>query len=125
MDKGDYTRLEDIIQSISWEENTKDMNIEETWDYFKDQYDKAVDICIPKYTAKTTKWRRPLQMNGKAIKACKKKYWVWKRYRNTGRDEDYERYCRKRNLAQHLNNKLRRDFEKLIARESKTKPKAF
>ncbi|KAK2152940.1 hypothetical protein LSH36_314g03058 [Paralvinella palmiformis] len=30
MDKGDYTRLEDIIQSISWEENTKDMNIEET-----------------------------------------------------------------------------------------------
>jgi len=64
-------------------------------------------------------------MNGKAIKACKKKYWVWKRYRNTGRDEDYERYCRKRNLAQHLNNKLRRDFEKLIARESKTKPKAF
>ncbi|KAK2169384.1 hypothetical protein LSH36_10g02043 [Paralvinella palmiformis] len=29
------------------------------------------------------------------------------------------------NLAQHLNNKLRRDFEKPIAREAKTKPKAF
>jgi hypothetical protein len=125
MDKGDYTILEDIIQSINWEENTKDMNIEETWDHFKHQYDKAVDICIPKYTAKTTKWRRPLWMNGKAIKACKKKYWAWKRYRNTGRDEDYERYCRKRNLAQHLNNKLRRDFEKRIAREAKTKLKAF
>ncbi|KAK2169383.1 hypothetical protein LSH36_10g02006, partial [Paralvinella palmiformis] len=66
MDKGDYTGLEDIIYMI----------IEET---FKDQYDKAVDICIPKYTAKTTKWRRPLWMNDKAINACKKKYWAWKR----------------------------------------------
>ncbi|KAK2167331.1 hypothetical protein LSH36_29g02092 [Paralvinella palmiformis] len=102
MEKGDHTRLEYIIQSISWEENTKDVNIEETWDYFKYQHDKAVDMCIPKYTAKTTEWRRPFWMTGKAIKACKKKYWAWKRYRNTGRDEDYERYCRKRNLAQHL-----------------------
>jgi hypothetical protein len=96
-----------------------------TWTLFKEKYDTAVETCIPKYTVKPIKWRRPLWMNGDAIKRTKKKYWSWKRYMNTGREEDYNRYCRKRNTAQIFNNQLRKNFEKMIAREAKTKPKAF
>ena len=49
--------------------------------------------------------------------------------RNTGHGKDTktleDRYCRKRNKALLLNDKLRRNFELLIAKEAKTKPKAF
>jgi len=125
MDKGKYDSLTQMMIEVNWRDNTKDMDIDETWNHYRRQYDQAVESCIPKYTARTAKWRRPMWMNGKAIKTSKMKYWAWKRYKSTGRYEDFERYCRKRNKATELNNKLRRDFEKLIAREAKTKPKAF
>ena len=91
--------------AVNWE---IDMHTEETRQFFTEQYDQAVNQCAPKYKSKLAKWRRPLWMNGKAIKTSKKKYWAWKRYVNTGRIEDYDRYCRKRNEAQQLNDKLRR-----------------
>ena len=72
MDKGNFARLRHLIDTVDWEGDTKEMDIEQTWLYFKDHYDKAVDICIPQYTAKQSKWRRPLWMNGKAIKTSKR-----------------------------------------------------
>ena len=60
MDKGDFVRLGHLIDTVDWEEDTKEMDTEQTWLYFKEHYDKAVEVCIPKYTAKQSKWRRPL-----------------------------------------------------------------
>jgi endonuclease/exonuclease/phosphatase family metal-dependent hydrolase len=125
MDKGDFAAINQMMKNINWEDKTAKLNTEMTWTLFKEKYDTAVETCIPKYTVKPNKWRRPLWMNGDAIKRTKKKYWSWKRYMNTGREEDYNRYCRKRNTAQIFNNQLRKNFEKMIAREAKTKPKAF
>ena len=71
------------------------------------------------------KWTRPLWMNGKARKSCKKKYWALKRYAYTGSKEDYEKYTRKRNVSQNMKLQLRRDFEKLIVKEAKMRSKAF
>jgi len=64
-------------------------------------------------------------MNRDAIKITKMKYWVCKRYLNTGHKENYNIYCRKHNTAQKVNNSLRENFEKMIAREAKTKATAF
>jgi len=67
----------------------------------------------------------PLWMTTAAAKLKKKKYRAWKRYKSTGSYENYEKYVRKGNAAQNLSNKLRTKFEKLIAKEAKTRPKSF
>jgi len=43
----------------------------------------------------------------------------------TGCEGEYNRYCRKRKTAQKVNNRLRKKFENMVAREAKTKPRAF
>ncbi|KAK2146860.1 hypothetical protein LSH36_581g01024 [Paralvinella palmiformis] len=48
-----------------------------------------------------------------------------KRYKQTGSYEDYEKYCIKRNKAHSESDRLRRNVEKIIAREAKTRPKSF
>ena len=83
------------------------------------------DECIPKYPVKPAHWRRPLWMTSAAVKLKKRKYWAWRRYADMGSYHNYENYTRKRNAAQNLSNKLRRNVEKLIAKEAKSRPKSF
>jgi len=125
MDRGDYEKMANMFQSCEWERNTKDLDIEETWNYFQAEYDHAVKTCIPISKVKPARWRRPLWMTGEAMKLTKRKYWAWQRYRRTGRHEDYNRYCMRRNKAQAVSDRLRRNFERLIAQEAKSKPKSF
>ncbi len=56
-------------------------------------------------------------MTGKAARLSKK-CWAWQR-------GSYVKFSRKRNKIQMESDKLRRNFEKLIAREAKIKPKSF
>ncbi len=63
-------------------------------------------------------------MTGKAAKLFKK-CWALQRSKSTGSYKDYVKFSRKRNKTQIESDKLRRNFEKLIAREAKIKPKFF
>ena len=64
-------------------------------------------------------------MTSAAVKLKKLTYWALRRYADMGSYHDYENYTSKRNAAQNLSNKLRKKFEKLIAKEARSRPKSF
>ena len=118
MNRGDNAKIMKFFDDTNWEA-MEHLNVDDTWNYIKDKYQQAVKEYVPQCTQRSLKWTRPLRMNGQARKSSKNKYWAWKRYANTGSQEDYEKYTRKRNVSQNINLQLRRDFEKLIAKEAK------
>ena len=59
---------------------------------------------------------------GRALKLMKRTFGAWGRYAMTGSHHEYKDYCKKRNEAQTTSDKLRRNFEQMIAKEAKCKP---
>ena len=117
--------MREIFRETNWTELTA-LDVDTAWTNFQKIYDQAVETCIPtSLTNPNSGWRKPLWMTSKALKLTKRKYWAWQRNKNKGSYEDYQRYTHKRNKAQWESVKLRRNFEKLIARETKNKPKSF
>ena len=125
MEKGNYEMMREIFRETNWTELTA-LDVDTAWTNFQKIYDQAVETSIPtSLTNPNSGWRKPLWMTSKALKLTKRKYWAWQRYKNTGSYEDYQSYTHKRNKAQWERVKLRRNFENLIAREAKNKPKSF
>ena len=120
MDKSDYEKMRNLFGTINWETELR-KSVEQTWTYFHDVYTQVTNECIPKCQVRPPRWRRLLWMSTAAVKLKKKKYWAWKRYKSTGSYEDYEKYVRKRNAAQNLSNKLRRNFENSERGKNQTK----
>jgi len=64
-------------------------------------------------------------MDEKALRKVKKKHQVWQRYQQTREAADYLAYTRARNQARWATRGAIRRFERKIAEETKTNPKAF
>ena len=64
-------------------------------------------------------------MNGEALVKVKTKRDTWKRYKTTRDERDYKVYTRARNQARWATRQAVKQFEKSIAKEVKSNPKAF
>jgi endonuclease/exonuclease/phosphatase family metal-dependent hydrolase len=125
MEKGDYDKMRNSMREENWEALMAGKELNEMWNLFTSKYARAVNECIPKYKMTPRKWNRPLWMNRNALRKVRKKYWAWKRYTLTGSSNEYEKYIKARSAAKKECWTLRREFEKMIAKEAKYNPKAF
>ena len=122
--RGDYDGINQELNSIDWDSQLADKNTEESWAYFADAFNNAMRKFIPKGHRKKVK-KKKLWMTKDATRQQKKKYHAWKRFTETGAYAD-QLVARKEALAlTHLTTRLRRSFEKDIAKNAKKNPKAF
>jgi hypothetical protein len=101
-------------------------NVQDAWDLFTEEINLAAKDFIPCIkSGKTEKKKRNMWADEKALAKIKKKRAAFQRYLQTKDGIDYLAYTRARNQAKAACRKAVKDIEKRIAKEAKTKPKAF
>lgn len=123
--RGDYEELRRIMSQYNWEEVLQDKMCVEAWSWFQDAITEGMKKCIPQGYNKAKKPGRALWMNDEALAKVRKKSAAYKRYLETKEGEDYNQYARARNQARWACRRMKKEFEKKIAQEAKTNPKAF
>lgn len=122
--KGDYQAINNTIINIDWYSELESMNVDESWNLFSTIYQTAIDQHIPKNTGMRLK-KKKLWMTKEALRQQKKKHRSWKRFRDSGDDVDYLRSRGEAIKLRKMTRNLRRKFEKDIANNIKSNPKAF
>lgn len=123
---GDYNNFREWMGAYNWENDLQNLTCEESWTLFEERIRKGTQNFIPlKKVNCMKKPGRPLWMNTKALTKVKNKNDSYKRYIQTREGEDYLKYAQARNQAKWECRKAKRDFEKKLAKESKSNPKAF
>ena len=124
LNKGDYTRLRDVIRTYDWSV-LEHKEVEEAWVYLKEAIQAGIDECIPKKRKADHKKFKPVWMNSKTLKIIKKKYNLYRRYLHTKSGQDYLKYVKARNKCTKVLKITRKEYEKQIANECKNNPKKF
>ena len=123
--KGDYEGFGQYLRSFNWITDFNDKPCNDRWQIFSERLSIAIEKFIPHTKPKKPGKPKQLWMTHEALDKIREKNRAFKRYRNTRSDDDYSMYARARNQAKWICNRAKRDFEKKIARESKTNPKGF
>ena len=125
--KGQYNLIREELGYINWEETLKNKDTEESWSAIKEVVSDLTNKFIPKSSGfkPGSKPKKPLWMNEKALSLVKKKHEAYKRYLSTREGQDYNYYAKCRNQAKWAVRKAKRQYEKNIAMQAKTNPKAF
>ena len=122
--KGDYKSMNEDLDKNKWHELMRGKSAEESFVLFSDIFNEIKQINIPKQTAKLVK-RKRLWMNGNAFRQRKKKINMFKRFRNNEIDTEAQAARKEANALSHLTDKLRKTFEKDLAKNARKNPKAF
>ena len=124
--RGDYSSLKNDLKEVNWTE-IKDLDVTKEWDSFANKVEETMEKNIPKSkpcrTKVDTKKKKPFWMCKEALTKVKKKYHAWKRYTATKHYKDYETYIKLRNEATEVVWSAKRQFERKLAKETKTGPK--
>jgi len=102
-----------------------DTDIETAWRSTTNNVKELMDKFIPKTRPRNDRKKRPPYMTAKArekVKEKKKMFRIWKGSRD---GKDYLKYAKARNQAKWACRQAEKDFEKKIASEAKSNPKAF
>jgi hypothetical protein len=125
-DRGDYVKLRHIIGDIDWDKEMCAKSIDQCWDIVEKKLKAAIKLCIPKRRVTSGRsHRKPLWLNGRALDKVRKKRHAFQRYLETREGEDYKAYAKARNQVKWEIKKAMKEFEKKIAQEAKSNPKAF
>ena len=68
MDKGGYNKMNIMFNSVDWQRDTGDSDIEQQWTLFRYRYDEAMETCVLRYEVKPAGWRKLNSMNARALK---------------------------------------------------------
>ncbi len=107
-DKGNYEEIMNNLGKINWTEVLSDKNTEEAWEYFEQRLIEEMDKNIPKYRVKQKKPYVDREMRRK----MKKKYYLWKRYKQTNCSVDLQNYKITRNDCRNTSRLKKSDFER-------------
>ena len=84
---------------------------------------KVVKECIP--TSRSSRSRKNIYMNSKALKLKNLKLQLWHRYLCSHEPLDLVRFTRCRNKLRGLTRKLQKQFERRLVSDIKANPRAF
>ena len=102
-----------------------DVPVNECWNVFANTLNSIMASCIPKIKKNNRTKNKPLWMTKQAQDKIKAKQKAFTNFKTTMEQSDYSLYTRARNQAKWATRKAVQDFEKNIAREAKSNPKAF
>ena len=93
------------------------------WDILRGELDRAIDSYVP--MKKQGKRSKKKHLSKEAFRKLRYKQNMWRVYKHTGKDKDYEVYKEALNAATNEVRKAKRNFEHKLAQNIKSDSKSF
>ncbi len=125
-DSANYEAMKRELASINWNEvlNTN-TSVDGMWRSFIEVLSQQIDKHVQHRLMtcnRSERWSIPMDNRLRAI--IKKKHRLWTRYMENRSSLRRRAYCKVRNKVTKLTKHLQREFERKLAKDSKTNPKA-
>ena len=121
--KGNYKKIRKSLTLIDCNDNMKNKTAIECWNILRGELDSAIDSYVP--MKKQGKRSKKKHLSKKAFRKIRHKLYMWRVYKHTGKDKDYEAYKEALNAATNEVRKSKRNCEHKLAQNIKTESKSF
>ena len=125
-DKGDYTKIEDIL-NIDWEAEFSNHqgDVQAQWGICMSKLRQAEEQCIPKKRLSQRARKYPVPLDVKTRAKVNLKNRLSKKFLLTKDVQNDQGFCRLRNQIKRLTRKAQKQYEKDIINQIKQNPKKF
>ena len=89
--QGNYKAIKNVLSEVNWSEIFFEKNTLECYKFLSDKLSETIASYVPVKKSNIKK-KTCLWLNKKVKRVIKKRNKIWKRYRCTKSDADYERY---------------------------------
>ena len=110
--KGNYKEITTSLALIDWNDNMKTKTAPEWWNILRGELDSAIDSHVR--MKKQGKRSKKKHLSKEASKKTRYKRNMWRVYKRTGKDNDYDAYREALNAATNEVRKSKRNFEHKI-----------
>ena len=121
--KGDYKAIRKSLARIDWNDKMKNKTATECWNILRGELDSAIDSYVP--MKKQGKRSKKKHLSKEAFRKIRHKQNMWRVYKHTGKDKDYEAYKEALNAATNEVRKSKRNYEQKLAQNIKSDSKSF
>ena len=121
--KGNYKEIRKILALIDWNDKMKNKPATECWNILRGELDSAIDSYVP--MKKQGKRSKKKNLSKEAFRKIRYKQNMWRVYKHTGKDKDYDAYKEALNAATNEVRKSKRNFEHKLAQNIKSDSKSF
>ena len=108
---------------IDWNGKMRNKTGTESWNILKSELDSAINRCVPMKKQGERSKKKHLSKEG--FKNIRHKQDMWRLYKHTGKDKDYEVYKEALNAATNDARKSKRNLEHTFAQNIKSDSKSF
>ncbi|MES9884607.1 MAG: reverse transcriptase family protein, partial [Sedimenticola sp.] len=119
--KADFGEMNTVFSSVDWEEEFRTLDVEKSWEKFKEVYQGCVKMHVPTNSNKVEQkspWFRK-----KVKESVRKKNLFFHKYRKSKSYVDKLAYIEQRNATDRIINDAKKQYESEIMRSVKTQPK--
>ena len=121
---GDFTKFQEMLNLIDWDEEFKDQNCFTMWKHFKQILINIQSVCFKDKPIRMGK-RKPIWWNREIREKINIKHRCYRRFKGSNEEEDLENYRKSRNELNQAIRKSKRVSEINLARNGKKDPKKF
>ena len=121
--KGNYKEIRKSLACIDWNDKMKNKTATECWNILRGELDSAIDSYVP--MKKQGKRSKKKHLSKEVFRKIRHKQNMWRVYKHTGKDTDYESYKEALNAATNEVRKSKRNFEHKLAQNIKSDSKSF
>ena len=106
--KGNYMEIRKSLAHIDWNEKMKNKTATKCWDILRGELNRAIDSYFP--MKKQGKRSKKKHLSKEAFRKMRYKQNMWRVYKHTGKDKDYEVYKEALHAATNEIRKAKRFF---------------
>ena len=121
--KGNYKEIRKSLARIDWNDKMKNKTATECWNILRGGLDSAIDSYVP--MKKQGKRSKKKHLSNEAFRKIRHKKNMWRVYKHTGKDTDYEVYKEALHAATNEVRKSKRNIEHKLAHNIKSDSKSF
>ena len=121
--RGNYDEIRKSLALIDWNDKMNNKTATECWNILRGELDSAIDSYVP--MKKQGKRSKKKHLSKEAFRKIRYKQNMWRVYKHTGTDKDYDAYKEALNAATNEVRKSKRNFEHKLAQNIKSDSKSF
>ena len=121
--KGNYKEIRKSLAFIDRNDKMKNKTATECWNILRGELDSAIDSYVP--MKKQGKRSKKKHLSKEAFRKIRHKQTMWRVYKHTGKDKEYDAYKEALNAATNEVRKSKRNFEHKLANNLKSDSKSF
>ena len=121
--KGSYKEIRKRLTLIDWNDKMKNKTATECWNIVRGELDSAIESYVR--MKKQGKPSKKKHLSKEAFRKIRYNQNMWRVYKHTGKDTDYDAYKDALNAATNEVRKLKRNFEHKLAQNIKSDSKSF